>query len=224
MKFLVLDDDIFFAHLLADMIQQYFNNSQVDILTHIDKSMDIESYDAFFLDIELNNENGFDYASYIHESLSSYKPIIFVTSHTELWKESFTYRPFWYIDKAHYEEELAKMFKELQKELTAKDIITIQYQDILTPVPLKNIIYIHKETNNLYIHTISQTYKIYQTLKVFSQQLNNQFIKINSGTIVNKNYIKEYNKKTSEIILSNNILLPVSRSLRKNIINQVNSL
>lgn len=220
MVFLIIEDDRFFAEELKSIINNYFNNVSIDIYTDITNDIDIDKYDAYFLDLEIGDKSGFDFAKKINDSKVYERPIIFVTSHIELWKESYAYHPFWYIDKASYQEDLKRMFVYLNEKLKNDHaFIDIDYNNIMTRIELKDILYLYKEGNYIHIQTHYNNYKIYMSLKKLLKQITfpELFIKVNSGTIVNKNYIQDYNIKNSEIILKNNETFIISRSCKKGV-------
>lgn len=220
MVFLIIEDDKLFAKELNSIINNYFDNVSIEIYTDIIDDIDIDKYDAYFLDLEVGNKSGFDFAKRINDSKVNERPIIFVTSHVELWKESYVYHPFWYIDKASYQEDLKRMFGYLNTKLQ-KDhaFIDIDYDNIMTRIELKDILYLYKEGNYIYIHTSYNSYKVYMSLKRLLKQITNLelFIKINSGTIVNKSYIQDYDVKNSKITLKNKESFVVSRSCKKSV-------
>ncbi len=218
MKFIIIEDDAFFGRKLKAIISDYFNDVDIDIYTTVDDDIHIDDYDVFFLDLEIGQDNGYDFANIINETTEYHKIIIFVTSHVELWKNSFVHRPFWFIDKACYQDELPEMLKALQTKLN-KDhaYIEVEYDGVFAHIELKDIHYFYKDGNYVYIHTTNHEYKIYTALKTLIKKIDSQdFIKVNSGTLVKKNYILHYNNKTNEVVLKNNKVFVVSRSCRKN--------
>jgi DNA-binding LytR/AlgR family response regulator len=220
MKFLILEDDIFFVRELQSIIERHFQDITIDIYTDIVNEINISIYDVFFLDLEIGDKSGFDFANRINQIIIEDVPIIFVTSHIELWKESFNYHPFWYIDKANYQEELDKMFICLKKRLEQKHAhIDIEYNGINAKIELKDILYLYKEGNYVFIVTKNKEYKIYISLKKLLKQINrlDLFLKVNSGTIISKKYVQEYNIKNNEIILKNQKSFAVSRSCKNRV-------
>jgi len=52
-----------------------------------------------------------------------------------LWKESYVYHPFWYIDKAGYQEDLKSMLVYLKKKLQNDHaFINIVYDNVMTRI------------------------------------------------------------------------------------------
>lgn len=220
MNFLIVEDDIFFAKELQTIIQNEFKNINIDIFTDINNNIYINQYDVYFLDLEIGNKNGFDFAKDINQITNYNKPIIFVTSHVEFWKESFAYRPFWYVDKTHYKTELQTMFAELKKKLKQDHaFIQFEYQNTLHRIEIKDIVSIYKEKNYSYIQTIQQQYRVYISLKTLLKQMNNHnlLIKINSGTLVKKDCIVKYDKTIKKVFLKNKQSFVVSRSCKKDL-------
>lgn len=222
MRFLIMEDDILFAKELKLIIKEYFNNIRIDINAYSTDDININKYDVFFLGLNNNDKNGFKFAQTINQTLLDHKLIIFIASDVELWKEIFAYHPFWCIDKATYQEDLIPTLKNLKKKLIHDYAsIKVDYNGVIRRIRLKNINYIYKDKNYTYIHTENNEYKVHISLKNLLQQIDftNLFIKINSGILVRKKYIKEYNLRTNEILLIDNQSFLVSRSHRKDLIN-----
>lgn len=220
MRFLIMEDDLFFAKELKSIIKKYFNNIRIDIYAYNIDDININRYNVFFLGLD-NNKNGFKFAQIINQTLVDNKPIIFIASDVELWKEGFVYHPFWCVDKTTSQRDLVAMFKNLKKKLIRDYAsIKVDYNGILRRIRLNNINYIYKEKNYTYIHTESNEYKIHISLKNLLEQIDytELFIKINSGILVRKKYIKEYNTRSNEILLANNQSFLVSRRHRKDLI------
>ncbi len=226
MKFLVLDDDIYFAEAIASIIKEKFSRVKIDIYTDITNNIDVLSYEAYFLDIEVGDKSGFKFSEKINHLTYGYRPIIFVTSHIELWNESYHYHPFWFINKSNYQEDFNRMLDDLSKTLEFNcAYIEVICNQIKITIKLRDILYLYKEGNYTFIQTDNTKYKTYISLKNILKQIAQKdlFIRVNSGCLVNKNYIKDYCPEKKEVISINEKRFTVSRSCSRNIINLINN-
>lgn len=221
-KILILEDDEYFALELKSILFNHYPNSQIDVYHNINHEINISLYDIFFLDVDLSgndDKEGFCFAEEIN-IISDDKMIIFVTSHTDLWKEGYYYRPYWYIDKSHYKEELNELFhRRLDNDLKKKyAYIYIEYDNEVINILLKDIIYIENQRNHVNIYTLNRELKKYMPFKSVLKDIGDNidlFIQINSGIIVSKKHINFL--KNNDIVLDNGVILPVSRRHKKEV-------
>ena len=99
MRFVICDDDPKFCSCLRSKIENIEGSEDVKISVYTNASEIIDdciSTDAFFLDIDMPDTNGFDVAKEIRKHSSKAK-IIFVTIHDEMVYKSFEYAPFRFI-------------------------------------------------------------------------------------------------------------------------------
>lgn len=223
MKILICDDEKIFLDEFASEISSYFEvkgesitvkacNTGSEALNECFK----ENIDAVFLDIDMPETNGFQVA----KTLRSIYPkciIIFCSSHNELVYDSFEYEPFWFLCKSNYRSKLEvvldKVFekiKRVNKEFIVKargKLIRIKYQEVL---------YVMVEKHKIQIHTEEKVLEYRGNLSDIEESLlKMDFVKINSGCIVNLEWI--FKIQDNELILKNDELLVISRSNKKNV-------
>jgi len=118
---------------------KYLSNYDVDIL---------------FLDISMPEIDGFDIAKYINDNNLS-TCIIFISSFESNVFYSLRYKPFRFIRKEKYKEEVAEALKSAYIELTEKNryIMITKHSDVI-PVRISRIIYAEKEkrSNNINLY------------------------------------------------------------------------
>lgn len=214
---LILDDDQITANKVKCIISKHYKNINIDIYQNLDSPINILKYSIFFLEIDIGNIKalGFNFASYI-KSINENKIIIFITSKTDYMKECFKYMPFRFIDKHYLIKDLTSALNDLDKYYL-KHNITIKFKQDIINISIFEILYMQRQRNKVIIKTLNNEYIIYKSLKEILNDLRikSLFLKINSGTIVNKNYI--IGISNNNIILYNNIILSLSRSYAQRI-------
>lgn len=83
-------------------------------------------------------------------------------------------------------------------------------------IPKRNIIYLEKNHNDLYIHCIQKEYKLRCNLKTVLNELNDarvNFVQIHKSVVVNLMFIQSFDN--NRILLSNGQVILVSRRYQK---------
>lgn len=224
-KILVLEDnpgdrisyEMFFAEVEEYQVT-YVSNS-ADFI----KKTTVNRYDLFIMDIHINEElSGLDLAKCINNPSAI---VIFISS-----------MPVSTIRDTFEEIELTKFF--LQKPIEAlslqsilnnleaqtitpksfDDKVFVKNGDYLLPLQVNEIQYLVSDKAVVFLHTTTAAYCSYLPLKHFEESLPiEHFIKINRGTLVNKEHIAKINMKDNSIIIDQKAL-SISRSQRKNIL------
>jgi DNA-binding LytR/AlgR family response regulator len=217
----ICDDDKLFLEKLSDLITNeaklkqyrikiYKTDNSIEFAKQIEKNR----YDVIILDIEMPELNGFDIA----DSYKGKSKIVFVTNHQELVFDSFKYHPYNFIRKDRIED-----FHEVLSDLMQvhnKNTLLINETVEKTYILLEDIVYIHTNKNYVYITCKSKTYKFRITIKDILNKLDERFVQINSGEIVNVLYIKRISGKDLVIGTEDweDIVLSISYSKYKNVV------
>ena len=102
--------------------------------------------------------------------------------------------------------------------------LSFTYKNIIYVIYLNEIIYIEKEydTKNCIIYTNDTKYITNSSINRLIKKLDNNFIKTSRSTILNINYIKQYNIRENTIILKNNNTYNyISKSKKQSLINRI---
>lgn len=130
-KIAICDDDIHFLKgervMICKLMDQEYSNIEYKILEYTSGINLVKEYskndiDIIFLDIELDQEDGFDIAKKI-TLLHKGAKIIFVTSHENLVFESFVCRPVGFIRKRIFEQELESVMNRVVSEMIDNNMI-----------------------------------------------------------------------------------------------------
>ena len=167
------------------------------------------NFNICFLDVELGDKIGFDLLPY----LSKETKVIFVTAYSEYAVKAFREKAFDYLLKPINPVELIAAIKRYEKEALLKDstkYLLIKDQGFTIPIHRDEIHYI--EANGPYSKVFlinNLQYTTSKTLKVLTEQVGSDFIRIHKSYTIHKSMIKSFKKDS--IITISNICLPVSR-------------
>jgi DNA-binding LytR/AlgR family response regulator len=187
----ICDDDKLFLERLSDLITNEAKQKQYSIKIYktdnsieFAKQIEKNRYDVIILDIEMPELNGFDIA----DSYKGKSKIVFVTNHQELVFDSFKYHPYNFIRKDRI-EDITEALSELMR-IDCRKMLSITETVKKTYILLEDIVYINTNKNYVYINCENEIYKFRITIKDILNKLDNRFVQINSGEIVNTAYIK----------------------------------
>lgn len=175
-----------------------------------------EKADILFLDIDMPYFSGMDIAGMITER-GLQTLLVFVTSHDALVYQTFVYRPFGFIRKTHFDDEIGDMTERLAQELEARreEIIFTRGQEIIK-IRIEDIYFAESEGNYVNVRGKSNTERCRDTLANMSRKLKGKgFIRCHKGYLVNAKYISRV--RSNELELSDGTVIPLGRSYEKEV-------
>lgn len=191
--------------------------------------------DVVFLDIELAQGTGIELAKQFTNFKS--KPlIVFVTAYDEYAIEAFELDAIDYLLKPISEKRLYKTINKLEKMSINKldnslnnNRSSKQFKNILVEdagrmilIKPKDIYYVGTENRKVFIKTKEQRYPVDSLLYQVKEKLNNDFIQVHRGNIVNLtkvSAIEPWFNGAYNLLLKDGSRVPVSRSYAKNLRN-----
>ncbi len=219
-KIAICDDEMEIAHELEDNIHlMSFNNIETEIfLSGIDllKHYSLEGrYNIILLDIEMPSINGIEVAQKIRE-IDSDVVLIFVTAYREYVYQIFETLPFRFLEKPISYDKIFEVIRDaLHYVEDMKNYFFFKKGTTAYQLPTKEIYYFEAANRKIKINTAESEEVYYGKFKMLMEQLNqNYFLQIHTSFIVNMDYIISFNEKN--VLLSNNIALPVSLKYRAN--------
>ncbi|AIQ53901.1 LytR/AlgR family response regulator transcription factor [Paenibacillus sp. FSL R7-0331] len=221
----ICDDSLKHASLLESQIYKIFESmsavqAQVEVYQHPLSFMEhfsrgLEKYHIIMLDIEMPDMNGIAVARRIR-AVDPDVLIIYVTSHDSYMKESFEVHPFRYISKPVVFDELNRsVCQAFDYILNNSNLITFSSKNVTYQLRIKEIHYITMESGRkLRIITDSGEVTCYGKLSNLEQEMQPYyFSRVHTGYLVNMNSIRSLN--STEIVMSNRDIVPVSRGRRE---------
>ena len=223
MRIAVCDDEMLFADNLKTMVGSLFKKQKVEFQSYVyndARRLIIDHYDdkyqLIFLDIDMPDISGMDFASEIRMT-DSKVTLIFVSNHSNFVFESLQFAPFRFIRKEYLKDELPRAITAYCNEiLRKKPIIDLQLKDKSTiSENVEEIIYFFSVRHNIYYSTTKETKCLYSreyTLEKLEQQLNKHgFIRIHKTYLVNYKYIYHIGIENVELNINASERLPISR-------------
>lgn len=226
MKIAICEDESLILRTIRQHIElglkELSVNANFDSYTSPKKLADIIAsgtfYDIFFLDIEMPEIDGIELSKqirfYLPEAL-----IIFISNKEELVFQTFEVRPFRFIRKNHFQEELPSVLKDIIREKSMEQspiisifeiggrILSLQVNDIVYIEAMRKECLIHRKTD-----TICCKYKFSDFLELVRPY---SFAQTHRSYIVNCRYI--FRIDTDKILLDNNESIPLGRTHREDV-------
>lgn len=205
-KISVLCDEILSSENIPHNIYTY--PSGEELLSHT-----ISNIDLLFLDIEMPGISGLK----VLERLVSYDNIwrvVFITSHKDMWKNSFSIKTIGYeskpIEKNTLKNYIDIVFNEKQDNIW----ITFESGNSEGKLRLSDILYINGDSNYTEVHTKDRKIVLSMTLKKFEEiYAKYPFLRIHKSYIVNMMNISKIGDVAS--FCNNPYKIPVGRTYHK---------
>ncbi len=179
--------------------------------------------DLLFLDIELMEINGLEVGRRIRKEYSMESMhIVFISGKPKYHHNVFKIRPMDFIDKPFKKEEIIECLEYAMKLSGKKSgSYTYKYNRETYKIPVKNILYIESKDKEIYIISTDKTRKQYGKLREVYEELEKyDFIFAHRSYIVNLSHVTIFSK--GKLVMSNNDIVPISRSNQENINNILN--
>ncbi len=210
-KVAICDDDKAVLEKVRVLLESICKD--VSIKTYDDEKIILEEniFDIVFMDIEIKDKSGIDFAIKIRERCPDCI-IIFITNYTCYISDAFDAIPFQYLIKPLDENKLISVFnKALSTIKKRKKYVPITWNGQTELVECFQIIYFERCQRNVLFHM--QDGKIKKSSKKFIEYItmleSYNFIRSHNSILVNISFIKAL--KQYNIILENNEVVPISK-------------
>ncbi|MEJ2882026.1 LytR/AlgR family response regulator transcription factor [Pedobacter sp. GR22-6] len=245
---IIVDDEEFARSSLYFLLQENCENIQISgIAKSVAEARNLllaNKIDLIFLDIAMPGENGFELIPQIQESKAH---VIFTTAYDQYALKAIKANALDYllkpididelkaaVDKAFRHIELSKTStskNENLQNLSANLSDRSEIRKISLPngqgyslVSIDDIIHIEADSNySVFYLNNRDKITVSKVLKEYEEILPaNQFVRIHKSSIVNLNYLKEYNSRNGlEVMLKNGAKIAVSRRRASDFVDKV---
>lgn len=223
----VAEDDRAFRDTCTGYIKRYCAEKKVDAqVFEFEDGMDLledqekkgKSFDILFLDVQMKHLDGFYTAGRIREK-DDQAVIVFITTLAQYAVRGYEVDAMDYLIKPlSYERFCPRLEKALQR------VSRFQEQYIFLPsgdgkdrVAATSILYIDVDRHTLRVHTKGRTYEMRMPIGKMEEELApSHFLRCDQSVLVNPRFVVRVGKDTVEVgDDENTVLLPVSRSRKK---------
>ena len=234
-KILVVEDEIIIADSICNAINElgYHALEPAINFTEAIETIESERPDIAILDIHLSGKkSGIDLAKRIRESY--HFPFIFLTSNSDSFtiNQAKEVKPPAYLIKPFSKEELyssieialhnfsAKSGDLMDENLIIKEAIFIKNKGFFTKVSFSDILYL--KSDHVYVEILlynQQKYVVRTSLNDILSKLNNNFIRVHRGFVINVAYLSQINNNSVKIIDEE---IPIGKKFREDIVKRIN--
>lgn len=223
----ICDDDIQTTGKMESIIQKMAKQNLVNIETEVfwdgkslvDAIINKNNFDLIYLDIEMDKEDGISAAKKIREYDKNVL-IIYVTSHENHMKESFSVHPFQFLVKPVNEKLMETCFKAAIDDINDADFyFRYSYKRVNYKVPVRDILYFESNRRKILIVTQKDIYELYGKLNEIESSLESckiSFLRVHQSFLVNYKHVDglAYNF----VIMDNGKKISISEDRRKVIV------
>lgn len=245
-KAIIIDDELHAREFLERILERYFSDKILLFASCKNIKEGIENIEKFspdlvFLDINMQNESGFDL---LKELPKIDFEIIFTTAHAEFAIDAIKWSALDYLLKPVNHLELATTIKKFEKKwenkielnkfrLLLENITTDNVSNSKIAFPIENgfkvvkinsILYCQSDINYTKVFLIDGSHFILsKTLKIIEDLLPNSiFLRVHKSYLVNFNYVIYFSRSLDAYIeLSNHIKIPVSTRKKEDVIQKL---
>lgn len=166
-------------------------------------------FDIVFLDIYMPGEDGVDIAKRLRQ-ISPETEIVFVTTSREHAVDAFSLRALHYLVKPITTDGIIEAFRRLTRSRSKpRERITLSVGSDRHTVFLDRICLLESDNHTVNVSlSDGQKLKVRMSFKELEERMNENFLRINRGIVVNMDYIAQMGADTC--LLQNGIQLPIA--------------
>lgn len=224
---IIIDDDEIDRLTVVSFAKKFPELNIVGVYDHAEAALPVLDRDdihILFLDIDMPELSGIEF----RKKATHVPACIFITAHPEHAVESFELDTLDFIVKPLKLDRFSQTVARIQDYLELKhkaqlfeasiggDTIYIKEGHEQTKVKLHDILYLEALKDYTKIVTPQKRHCVLSSLGVLLKETNfNSFIRVHRSYAVQKQYIKKI--LTNEVLLNNDVLIPVGRSYKSNL-------
>ena len=192
----ICDSDKKFAEKFGEQVVRFYREKNLEVeLKYFEDGNDFSEATEYpanliFLNTRLADVDGYSLAAQLRRSRPNVF-LVFLSDYDEDVYKAFSYRPFQYIRKAKWSEELVKVLQELWYEEHQKSAIRIQRKRGDLMIPVENIIYMESKGHYIHIHCNTEDYQVRDKLSNYEDRLKSlYFVHTSKSFLINCAYIE----------------------------------
>lgn len=234
MNIAICDDDKKICSQIENILLDYSNKNcfkvEIDVFFSGESLLSYlaqgNSYDLVYLDIEMGVTNGVEVGLQIRKVMKDYATeIVYISGKDGYDRQLFDVQPLHFIPKPIRASTVIDDFK-LAMERAKKINESFQYQKLhdLYKIPINDIIYFESQNREIKIVTTSCEDIFYGKLEDIELKVAGyQFLRIHRSFLINYNHVAIL--RYSEVVMSNDVTLPIGRTKRQEFRNlQINEI
>ena len=167
-----------------------------------------KSFDLLLLDVEMPGTDGVTLAKTVRQENEAVQ-IVFITGYSDYIAEGYDVAALHYLVKPVSREKLfAVLDRAWEKHRRNARCLNLELSGELVRLPLYEVRYLDVHQNYVTVHA-RQDYTVKRTLGEFEAQLDEGFLRVGRGMILNLKQIRRVTKK--EVVLADGTALPLPR-------------
>lgn len=246
---LLLEDDAAARAMMQDILQKQFPALRLHACGNLEEARTTwqqHKPPVLILDVNLPDGNSFELLSSLYQQGQQQFKVIFITAFADYAVQAFRFSALDFLLKPYSPDELiaavTKVLDTLDDEEYRARLETFfhntsQHTDYEKKIVLTTLEDIHivklkeilqAESDNNYTRFYFENGKellVSQPLKAFEKRLDTQgFMRVHQSHLVNLQHITSYRKKNSQLVLKNNITVPVSQNRKNSVMEYLSKL
>ena len=201
MKIAICDDNAQDAAELAAMIKAHpLCCDDIDTYCSAEEILDAYKhgtrYDMVFLDIQMGGIDGYTAAEHLFKNYRNEMPLtVFVTVTDKYVFAGYDVRAFGYLPKPVDKKRLYEKLDQANGELE-RGTMTIRVDGGNVIIPIKDILFIEADNNNVVINTVTKTFPLRKPInEMLSILPTRNFVQTHRCCIVNLEHVRRYDNK-----------------------------
>ena len=229
----ICDDEAVICDIIAENIEKFrahfLETIQTTIYTNGESLYEDlckgRYFDLIFLDIELYMLNGIEIGTLIRKNLDNQlTQIVYISSKQRYALDLFATHPLDFLLKPFAPAQVLQCLKlTLKMRQRAAEYFCYQTKGMMNKVALTDIYFFESKARKVKLHYTGGEDEFYGKLtEVYDRVKSLPFLYIHKSYIVNYLWVKT--NKPNEMILENGRILPVSRSMQKQVIERISQI
>lgn len=227
MRIGICEDEKVYSERISQIVKQFFQNAQESV--ELDLYADGEPllkriengvhYDLILLDLQLEKSDGMEVAEKIR-CLERSVSLIFVTGMEDRAVEGYAVDALDYVVKNRLEQRLEAALQRYLKKRGERFLLMGTFDGEMVVLPFSEILWAESENRGTKVVTAERQYSTSLPISKINCQLPPEdFIEIHKAVFVRTDAIKRIT--ADQVVMSNEVQLPLSRRKRKEVMKRV---